>query len=214
MPCVSISPGAREGSAARATPRVAATAPAERPRTSRRDAVHLTGVPVPKLARIYSTLSCERRTQRDTRKSMLLVPPLEPEARNPTRRNGMRASGSGALSRPGLGGALGVPPPHRGKGGEPVFRQRIRPAEAIPAGRTHLAVSPLGNDVEVPQQHAVERLGGGDQLVAVLGVDDAIDQRVDGLVPDPDQVARADDVGGLRSPVAALLVAGRQRLAP
>ena len=54
-----------------------------------------------------------------------------------------------------------------------------------------LAVGPLRHDVEIPQQHAVERLGGGDQLVAVLGEDDALDQLVDRRVLDADQVARA-----------------------
>ena len=76
------------------------------------------------------------------------------------------------------------------------------------------AISPLRHDVEIPQQHAVERPGGGDQLVAVLGENDAIDERIDRRVLDADQVARAGNIGGLRAPVAALLVARRQRLAP
>ncbi len=50
-----------------------------------------------------------------------------------------------------------------GKRRQPVFRQRGRAAEAVPARRAHLAVGPLRHDVEIPQQHAVERLGGGDQ---------------------------------------------------
>ena len=66
----------------------------------------------------------------------------------------------------------------------------------------------------VPQQHAVERLGGGDQLGAVLGEDDALDQRIDRRILDAGIVARAGAVGGLRAPDIALLVAGRQRLRP
>ena len=77
-----------------------------------------------------------------------------------------------------------------------------------------LAVGPLRHDVEIPQQHAVERLGGGDQFGAVLGEDDALDQRIDRRILDADEVARAGLIGGLRAPEAALLVAGRQRLAP
>ncbi len=52
------------------------------------------------------------------------------------------------------------------------------------------------------------------QLGAVLGIDDAVDQLVDGRILDADQIARAGNVGGGRAPIAALLVAGRQRLAP
>ena len=40
----------------------------------------------------------------------------------------------------------------------------------------------------IPQQHAVESLGRGDKLGAVLGEDDPIDQRVDGRVLDADDV--------------------------
>ena len=87
-------------------------------------------------------------------------------------------------------------------------------AEAVPARGAHFAVGPLRHDVMVPQQHAVERVGGGDEIGAVLGEDDLIDHRVDRRIFDADQVVRAGLVGGLRTPIAALLVAGRQRLAP
>ena len=101
-----------------------------------------------------------------------------------------------------------------GNAASSVFRHVLRTAEAIPARRALLAVGPLRHDVEIPQQHAVERLGGGDQFVAVLGEDHALDQRIDRRILDADQIARAGLIGGLRTPEAALLVAGRQRLAP
>lgn len=40
----------------------------------------------------------------------------------------------------------------------------------------------------VPEQHAVERVCGGDQLMAVGCEHDAVDQRVDGLVGDADEI--------------------------
>ena len=101
-----------------------------------------------------------------------------------------------------------------GNADSPYFGMSCRAAEAVPARGALLAVGPLRHDVEIPQQHAVERLGGGDQLVAVLGEDHALDQRIDRRILDADQVARAGLIGGLRAPEAALLVAGRQRLAP
>ena len=72
----------------------------------------------------------------------------------------------------------------------------------------------MRHDVEIPQQHAVERHGGGDQFGTVFGKDHAIDQRIDRRVLDADQIARAGLIGGGRTPEAALLVAGRQRFTP
>ena len=46
------------------------------------------------------------------------------------------------------------------------------------ASQTRRAVV-LRHDVEIPQQHPVERMGGGDQLVAVPSEDHACRQRVD-----------------------------------
>src|SRR5689334_12539411 len=86
--------------------------------------------------------------------------------------------------------------------------------EAVPTHRALLPVEPLRHDVIVPQEHAVERPGGGNEIVAVLGEDDAIDERVDRRVLDADEVARAGAIGGLRAPEVALLVAWRQRLWP
>ena len=64
------------------------------------------------------------------------------------------------------------------------------------------------------EEHPVERLRRGDELVAVLGEDDLLDQRVDAGILDAGEVARALAVGGLRAPEFALLVAGRERLRP
>ncbi len=62
-------------------------------------------------------------------------------------------------------------------------------AEAVPARGALLAVGPLRHDVVVPQQHAIERVGGGDEIGAALGEDDLIDHGVDGGIFDADQVA-------------------------
>ena len=66
----------------------------------------------------------------------------------------------------------------------------------------------------IPQQHAIERLGGGDEVGAALGENHLIDHRIDRRILDADQIERARLIGGLRAPIAALLVAGRQRFAP
>ncbi len=107
-----------------------------------------------------------------------------------------------------------VPPPDRRECRRAVFRQRIGPAETVPARGALLVVGELRHDVVVPQQHAVERPGGGDELGAILGEDDPLDQRIDRRILDADVVARARRVGGRRTPEVALLVAGRQRLRP
>ena len=73
-----------------------------------------------------------------------------------------------------------------GKPAAAVFRQRIGPAEAIPARGAALVVGELRHDVVVPQQHAVERLGRGDELGAILGEDHPLDQRIDRRILDAD----------------------------
>src|ERR1700738_1031146 len=87
-------------------------------------------------------------------------------------------------------------------------------SEAVPAHRALEWIGPLWHDIVIPQQHAVERLGGGNQLGAILGEDYLVDERVDGRILDADQIARAGLIGGLRAPVGALLIAGREGLAP
>src|SRR5580704_18225821 len=81
-----------------------------------------------------------------------------------------------SLARSRFGRARLVPPPDRGEGIAAVFRHDIGMAEAIPARGPHLAIGPLRHHVVVPQKHPVERLGGGDQIGAVLGEDDPFDQ--------------------------------------
>ena len=74
-------------------------------------------------------------------------------------------------SRSRLRRLRGVPPPHRRERPAAVFRHRIGMAEAVPARGAHFAVGPLRHDVVIPQQHAIERLGGGDEIGAALGED-------------------------------------------
>src|SRR5258706_14621506 len=69
-------------------------------------------------------------------------------------------------------------------------------------------------DIIVPQQHAVEGPGGGDQFLSVLGEDHAVDELVDGGILDADEVARAHLVGGFRAPKFALFIAWRKRFGP
>ena len=97
---------------------------------------------------------------------------------------------------------------------EPPYSGRARAGEAVPARRPGSIRVALRHDVVVGEEHAVERLRRGDQLVAVLREDDLLDQRVDALVLDAGGVARALPVGGRGAPELALLVAGRQRLRP
>src|SRR5690242_19189485 len=112
-----------------------------------------------------------------------------------------------------LGRSFGIPPPYLWKA-HAVFRQLRRTAEAIPTRRAYLRIIPLRNHVMVPQQHAIEGMRRSDELVAALGINDAIDHLVDGRVLDADDVLRTVHVRRLRSPILALLVPGRQRLRP
>ncbi len=107
-----------------------------------------------------------------------------------------------------------VIPPDEREARLAVFGQFRRPAEAVPARGAHLRVGPLRHDVVIPQQHAVQRLVGGDEIVAVRGVDHPLDQLVDGGILDAGNIARTGDVGRLGRPEFALLVARRLRLAP
>src|SRR5262245_30151746 len=72
----------------------------------------------------------------------------------------------------------------------------------------------MGYHIMVPQQHAVEGPGGGDQLLSVLREDNALDELVDRRILDADEVARARVVSGFRTPELALLIAWRQRFGP
>src|SRR3954463_15450971 len=66
---------------------------------------------------------------------------------------------------------IGVPPPPGWKGRPAVFGHLIGTAEAIPARGALLVVGPLRHHEVAPDQHAIERPGGGDQLRPVLGED-------------------------------------------
>src|SRR5262245_19434766 len=107
-----------------------------------------------------------------------------------------------------------VPPPDRRKIHGTEFRHLVWPAETVPANSALLGVGPLRYDIVVPQQHPIERFGGRDQLLASLGEDHTIDQRIDGWFLDSCEIARAGPVSGFRAPEPSLFVSGRQRLGP
>ena len=92
-----------------------------------------------------------------------------------------------------------VPPPHAQE--RRIARRQLgRPPVHVPHGDALEGRVPLRHDVVVPQQHPVERPRGGDQVVAVLGQDDLVDQLVDRGVLDADDVAAAVLAGGIRAP--------------
>ena len=64
----------------------------------------------------------------------------------------------------------------------------------------------------MPQKDAVESVRRGNKLLAVLGVDDMVDQLVDRLILDANEVHAALAVRSLAAPIIALFVAGRFRL--
>src|SRR5215472_6004035 len=82
--------------------------------------------------------------------------------------------------------------------------------ELVPMGHTECRNVVIRDDVIAILQYPVERMGVGHQARPVGRVDQLLDQRVDNLAPDPDQVAAALLVGGLRALILALLVARRQ----
>src|SRR6516162_5247148 len=87
-------------------------------------------------------------------------------------------------------------------------------SKTIPARGARIGVSPLRHHVKIPQQNAIKRLGGGNELGAIFAEDHALDQFIDGRILDANQIARARLVGSLRTPETALLIAGRERLGP
>src|ERR1051325_9091345 len=111
-----------------------------------------------------------------------------------------------------LGCLVGIIPPPRREPRHAIFGQGLGMAETIPACIALESVVELRNAIEVPEQHAVHRLAGGDLFGAVLGEDDALDQRIHRGVLDPAHIAGAGLVRRLRAEPFALFVAGRQRL--
>ncbi len=93
-----------------------------------------------------------------------------------------------------------------------ILRQRVGAAENIPGHEALERIVPVRHDVVVPQQHAVEGMRRRDEIGAILGEHDLVDQLVDRRVLDAGRIARAVPVGGGRAPEVALLVAGRVRL--
>src|SRR5436190_20945435 len=87
-------------------------------------------------------------------------------------------------------------------------------AEAIPPRDALKATGELRDNVAIPEQHPIQRLATRDQLGAVLGEDDAVDQGIDCGVLDAGKVARSGPVRRIRPKEVALLVARRQRLSP
>jgi hypothetical protein len=75
-----------------------------------------------------------------------------------------------------------IPPPDRWEIGGTEFRHLVRPAKTVPAKSALLIVGPLRYDIVVPQQHPIERLSSGHQLLAGLGEDHTIDQRIESAV--------------------------------
>src|SRR5580765_6046652 len=98
-----------------------------------------------------------------------------------------RGSKGNASARTRIGGALGIPPPDGRERRSGVLGQLSGTPETVPARGALLAVGPLRHHEMMPQQDAIERPGGGDQLGAILGEDHALDQRVDRRIPDADE---------------------------
>src|SRR6476646_2704199 len=145
-----------------------------------------------------------------------IMRPLAPAAAAPAKRLNARRRLSFIDLRPlrHFGRFRRVPPPDGRERRRPVFWHSLRMAKTIPARGALLTVGPLRYHVEIPQQRAVECLAGGNQIIAVLGEDYALDQPVDCRILDANQIARTGLVGRGRTPEVALLVTGRQRLAP
>ena len=90
---------------------------------------------------------------------------------------------------------------HQANRSTAVARARsLRMAELVPVGDAGRPDVPVRDHVVAPQQHAVERAAGGDQVLAVVGGDDLADQLVDDRVLDADQVAAARRDRRPRSP--------------
>jgi hypothetical protein len=102
--------------------------------------------------------------------------------------------------------------------GSGIRQRRIsaghRMTEAVPARIAFKAGGELGHDVAVPQQYPIHRLAGRNQLDAILGEDNAVDQGIDRWILDARKIARAGPIRHLRPEEVTLLVARRRRLRP
>src|SRR5690606_21181607 len=88
----------------------------------------------------------------------------------------------------------------------------IRDAKLVPIGKPKNGPVVFRYQVVSPQQHTVERSGGGDQVIPVRGEDDPIHKCIHDGVLYAHQIARAGPVGCPGAPEVALLVARRDRL--
>ncbi|MNF77185.1 hypothetical protein D3C84_593250 [compost metagenome] len=79
-------------------------------------------------------------------------------------------------------------------------------ADVVPVRHAPGLDVPVGDHVIAPLQHPVERPGVRHQAVARVGIDQLLDQLVDGRVPEADVVAAAGLVGAFRFPELALFV--------
>src|SRR3990167_7821968 len=81
-----------------------------------------------------------------------------------SRRRMMYASMSGFFHRRQGGGLGGIEPPGH-EAHVAVSGRNGWPGKLVPVGDAVRVDMPLGDDVVVPQQHAVQRAAGGDQIL-------------------------------------------------
>ena len=93
------------------------------------------------------------------------------------------------LAPAAIGSLAFVPPPDCWKIGGTEFRHLVWLAEPVPTKSALLGVGPLRYHIVIPQQHPIERPGGSHQLVACLGEDHTIDQRIDGWILNSCEIA-------------------------
>src|SRR3954470_20576611 len=115
-------------------------------------------------------------TCRESRSPRPRLPPVRRGAMARSAHRGPDPARAGATTRAGarsralacLGCLVGIEPPQRWQPGSRIFWQGLGMAEAIPAGVAQEAIGKLRHDEEIPQQHAIERLGGSDETLTVL----------------------------------------------
>src|SRR6478752_8634745 len=90
-----------------------------------------------------------------------------------------------------LAGSVRVPPPHGWECCHAVFGHRVRATKPVPASSPQFAIAPLRHDVLIPKQYAVKRSGGGDQIIACLGLKYFRDHLVDRRVLDTEDIVRS-----------------------
>src|SRR5690606_30908741 len=124
----------------------------------------------------------------------------------------LRRLGAPALAPLQRGHLLRIDPPSVQI--DTVDRIDLGPRELVPVRDALLADVPVRHHVVAPEHYAIERPGRGDEIFARRRGDDLLDQMVHHRILDAREIAAARDVRGLAAPEVALLVAGRQTLAP